>query len=63
MLRSELKTSGIAFSETPLFKIGLDGHSAHSILKAIQTPLTIIQTHLPSLEDAYLAIVGKEDDH
>jgi ABC-2 type transport system ATP-binding protein len=61
-LRSELNDMGIAFSETPLFKIGLNGKTAHNILKAIQTPLTVVQMHLPTLEDAYLAIVDKEEN-
>jgi ABC-2 type transport system ATP-binding protein len=62
MLRSELKKTGITFTETSLFKIGLNGQTAHSILKAIETPLTVVQMHLPSLEDAYLAIVDKEEN-
>jgi ABC-2 type transport system ATP-binding protein len=61
-LRAELETRGIRFLETPLFKIGINGSSAHELLKAIQTPLTVIQTHLPTLEDAYLAIVGHDDE-
>jgi hypothetical protein len=29
------------------------------VLKAIDTPLTLVRTHAPSLEDAYLAIVER----
>jgi ABC-2 type transport system ATP-binding protein len=61
-LRAELKAKKIAFLETPRFKIGLNGISSHALLKSIDTPLTVVQTHLPSLEDAYLAIVGTEDE-
>jgi ABC-2 type transport system ATP-binding protein len=61
-LRSELQARGIKFVETPLFKIGLNGTSTHELLKAIETPLTMVQTHLPTLEDAYLAIVGPDDE-
>jgi ABC-2 type transport system ATP-binding protein len=61
-LRSELAGQGIIFAETPLFRIGLNGHSAHGILKSIQTPLTVVQTHLPTLEDAYLSIIGRGDE-
>jgi len=57
-LRAELKRLGFGFSETPLFKIGLNMHSAQQIIKAIETPLTVVKTHIPSLEDAYLEIVG-----
>jgi ABC-2 type transport system ATP-binding protein len=61
-LRAELARLGVSFTETPLFKIGLNGHSAHPLLKAIETPLTVLQTHTPTLEDAYLAIVGRDDE-
>jgi ABC-2 type transport system ATP-binding protein len=61
-LRAELQAQGTAFTETPIFKISLNGTSTHQLLKSIETPLTVIQTHLPSLEDAYLKIVGQEDE-
>ncbi len=59
LLRSELNQLGISFVETPLIKIGLDGRSAHQVLKSINTPLTTIKTHTPTIEDAYLEIIGK----
>lgn len=57
-LRGELDVLALPFEETPAFKIQLNGHSAHQVLKSIDTPLTMVQTHTPSLEDAYLEIVG-----
>lgn len=39
------------------FKVAVDERSAHGLLKAIDTPLTVLQTHMPSLEDAYLEIL------
>lgn len=56
-LREELKRRGIEFSETPLFKISLNEHSAQQIIKAIDTPLTLVKTHIPTLEDAYIEIM------
>jgi ABC-2 type transport system ATP-binding protein len=56
-LRAELTRSGLHFRELPPFRIELNGTSAHEIVKRIETPLTVLQTHAPSLEDAYLAIV------
>lgn len=56
-LRAELHHLNIAFTETPQFKINLNGCSGHRLLKSIDTPLTVIKTHNPSLEDAYLSIV------
>jgi len=60
-LRAELTTRSIPFAETPLFRIDLDGHTAHVLLRAIETPLTLVQTHTPTLEDAYLSIVDREE--
>lgn len=59
-LRRELRQLEFPFSEMPLFKIHLNGRSAHEVLKAIDTPLTTVRTHAPSLEDAYLSIIGDE---
>jgi ABC-2 type transport system ATP-binding protein len=61
-LRTELKASGIQFAETPQFRIGLNGHSTHQLLRSIETPLTVVETHLPTLEDAYLKIIGQDDE-
>ncbi|NJN93138.1 MAG: ABC transporter ATP-binding protein [Anaerolineales bacterium] len=60
-LRAELTGLGLSFIETPRFKITLNGHSAQQVIKAINTPLTVLQTHTPTLEDAYLAIVEAHD--
>ena len=56
-LRSELTQLGIRFAETPLFRIDLDGASPQMIIRSIETPLTVLKTHIPSLEDAYLTIL------
>ncbi len=58
-LRSELKRLRIQFTETPLFKIGLSEQSTQQIMKSIDTRLTVVKTHIPTLEDAYLEIVGR----
>ena len=41
------------------FRIPLDGRHTHQVLRSIETPLSVVQTHTPSLEDAYLEIVEK----
>lgn len=56
-LRSELKALAIPFTEAALVTIPLQGHTVHQLLRTIQTPLSVVQTHTPTLEDAYLAIV------
>ncbi len=61
-LRQELAARGAHFEETPQFKISLDGRSVHELLKAIDTPLTTVETRSPSLEDAYLALVAHDEE-
>lgn len=58
-LRRELTALSISFTETPLFRVPIDGWSAQEIIKAIQTPLTVLETRTPTLEDAYLSIVDQ----
>ncbi len=43
-------------------RIPLDGLATHATLKSIDTPLTLVRIHSPSLEDAYLEIVGRPDE-
>jgi ABC-2 type transport system ATP-binding protein len=60
-LRAELQHLQVPFIETPQFKVELNGAgTAQQLIKSINTPLTTLKTHNPSLEDAYLAIVEKE---
>jgi ABC-2 type transport system ATP-binding protein len=62
-LRAELTRAGVAFTEVQgLIRIDASGARVHRILKAIETPLSVVQTHTPTLEDAYLQIIhGAED--
>jgi ABC-2 type transport system ATP-binding protein len=57
-LRDELTRLHLSFTETPRFRLPLKAEAIHATLKAIETPLTYVQTHTPTLEDAYLEIVG-----
>ncbi|GAC1354432.1 MAG: ATP-binding cassette domain-containing protein [Ktedonobacteraceae bacterium] len=59
-LREELIHLNLPFIETPLFKISIESRKVHQTLKAIATPLILIETHMPSLEDAYLEIMGEQ---
>ena len=59
-LREELTRLNLSFTETPLFKIPIEAKRVHQTLKAIETSLTLVETHIPSLEDAYLEIVGEK---
>ena len=56
-LRDELARLELPVEGAGPFKILLGGRGVHAILKAIDTPLTVVRTHAPTLEDAYLEIV------
>ncbi len=59
-LRAELTRLHFPFTEVPSFQLSLKTGAIHALLKAIETPLTSVQTYTPTLEDAYLQIVGEK---
>jgi ABC-2 type transport system ATP-binding protein len=59
-LRFELTQLQLPFIEAPQFKIPISAGAIHATLKAIETPLTYVRTHVPTLEDAYLEIVKEQ---
>ncbi len=60
-LRAELAGLGLDPSGEGPFRVDVDTASAHAALRAIETPLTVVRTHAPTLEDAYLEIVGRSE--
>jgi ABC-2 type transport system ATP-binding protein len=60
-LRVELGRLRLPHSGEGPFRIELDGRGTHAVLKSIDTPLSMVETHLPTLEDAYLEIVSRTD--
>jgi len=61
-LRAELARLGLAADGDGPFQLALEGQATHPTLRSIATPLTVVRTHAPTLEDAYLQIVGRTDD-
>ncbi len=57
-LCAQLNALGVRFTQRARIRVELDGKSTHALLRSIDVPLTYVQTHNPSLEDAYLEIVG-----
>jgi len=57
-LHRELDALGLHVAESGPFKVDLNGHSAQEVISSLRTPLTLLRTSSPSLEDAYLKIVG-----
>ena len=58
-LARELAGLGLAHSGEGPFRIPLDASRTHAVLKSIATPLVLVRTHAPTLEDAYLEIVDR----
>lgn len=56
-LRAELARLRLPFTETPRFVLSLGADAIHATLRRIETPLTFVQTHTPTLEDAYVEMV------
>ena len=61
-LREELSRLEIRSDGDGPFRMHVDSRRAHAALKAIDTPLNLVRTHAPSLEDAYLQIVGDTNE-
>ncbi len=58
-LRRELRRLGAHFEENARFLVSLDGRSAYELVRALSTPLTVMQTRQVSLEDVYLRILRR----
>jgi len=60
-LRDELARRGLKTEGDGPFTVAVAGAAAHATLKAIATPLTVVRTLSPTLEDAYLEIVSRAE--
>ena len=61
-LRDEISRLELPVEGDGPFKILLDGRGVHPVLRSIDTPLSVVRTHTPTLEDAYLEIVTPKDE-
>ena len=61
-LREELARLELPVTGSGPFKVSLAGRGVHPVLKAIDTPLSLVRTHAPTLEDAYLEIVASKEE-
>lgn len=60
-LRAELTQLNVPFEDQQPFKVGLGKRTTQEIIQAIQTPLTVLHTHSPTMEDAYLEILRRDE--
>lgn len=61
-LIKELEKLKLPFEMGELIKIKLGKQSIQKVISSIKTPLTNIKTHSPTLEEAYLEIVGRGEN-
>ncbi len=61
-LMAELRQREIPFAEGTPLRVPVDERAAHGVLRSIETPLSLVRTHMPTLEDAYLEIIRERDD-
>jgi ABC-2 type transport system ATP-binding protein len=62
-LAEELRRLETPFEDTgAALRIACSDHHAQLLLRRIETPLTVLRTQTPTLEDAYLAIVGRDEE-
>ena len=57
-LRRELEGKGLPVRDAGPFQVHLNGRTAQDVISSLNTELTVLRIHAPSLEDAYLKIVG-----
>ena len=57
-LRRELEGKGLPVRDAGPFQVHLNGRTAQDVISSLDTELTVLRIHAPSLEDAYLKIVG-----
>ncbi len=60
-LREDLDRLGRRPAGDGPFRVDVTARDAHALLRSIATPLTLVRTHAPSLEDAYLQIVSRAE--
>lgn len=56
-LRAELQRLGLPFREEHHFRLDLSGQGVQRALQSITTPLNVVRTYAPTLEDVYLKLV------
>lgn len=60
-LKNEFKNLGLKYEGEGPFKIHLGGETAQQIIHKIRTPLTQLNIHSPTLEDAYVEIITRKN--
>lgn len=59
-LGAELRRRQVRVEGSGPFSAWVEGEALQRLLRGLRTPLSVVRTHAPTLEDAYLDIVGRE---
>lgn len=59
-LRAELQRLGLPFREENHFRLDLNGQDVQRVLHMITTPLHVVRTYAPTLEDVYLKLIRED---
>jgi ABC-2 type transport system ATP-binding protein len=62
-LEAELRQLNVPFKSRAQVKVRVQPDEVHGLLRQIQTPLNVVKTVAPTLEDAYMEIVGRPEDN
>jgi ABC-2 type transport system ATP-binding protein len=57
-LRAELVRLGVRFAQNGHFEVAVEGAGAQQLARQIDVALTRFETHIPTLEDAYLKLLA-----
>ncbi len=61
-LTAELKHLQLDYVVGDTIQVILGKYSAYELVTTLKTPLTVMRTHTPTLEDAYLKIIEEKDE-
>lgn len=62
-LKKELESLKLHYKENGMFEIDLKHKNTQKVIQSIKTPLTYLNIHNPSLEEAYLELVGYKENN
>lgn len=60
-LKKELKDLSLSFEEDDGFKVYLKTRTVQQVVQSIRTEISVVKTHNPTLEDAYLQLIDHTD--
>lgn len=60
-LEAELKKLKLKYEVGEYYKVDIEKRNAHQVIRSVSTPLSDIKIHIPTLEDAYLEILNRQN--